>query len=115
MIHILKNIKNNILCGAECRGRLVARRELMALSDRRLDDLGFDRALLEKGIEYWPWRKENTEAVINNGCENGLLKAVDELEHYSDVELADLGMSRYNIRNAVLFGRPGLEDTVDAK
>lgn len=32
-------------------------------------------------------------------------QAINELESYSDRELAELGISRFNIKDAVLFGR----------
>ncbi len=37
------------------------------------------------------------------------LDAIAELETYSDHQLDDLGLSRFNIREAVLFGRPNLD------
>ena len=37
------------------------------------------------------------------------LNAIAELETYSDQQLDDLGLSRFNIREAVLFGRPNLD------
>ncbi|MDO6460036.1 DUF1127 domain-containing protein [Granulosicoccaceae sp. 1_MG-2023] len=42
----------------ETVGRERARRELLNLSDRYLEDLGFSRALLQEGAEAWPWRTE---------------------------------------------------------
>lgn len=40
----------------ETVGRERARRELLNLNDRYLEDLGFSRELLEEGVNAWPWR-----------------------------------------------------------
>lgn len=92
--------------------RRSTRRELLAMSDRRLEDLGFSRSLLDEGLGAWPWREE---ALLEDGFrparrEQAERRAIRELEQYSDRELADLGLSRVGIVEAVRHGRAGVEE-----
>lgn len=36
--------------------RAKCRRQLLDLSERTLEDIGYSRALLEQGVGSWPWR-----------------------------------------------------------
>ena len=94
------------------RSRL--RQRLLRMDEHRLDDIGYSRALLEDGVRAWPWR-----APVDSMASLGRLdmarmfrptdheRAVAELKAYSDAELADLGLSRGIIEDAVRNGRPG--------
>jgi uncharacterized protein YjiS (DUF1127 family) len=94
------------------RSRL--RKKLLKMDARRLDDIGYSRALLEDGVRAWPWRAPiDTIAALGrlNFSEafrrSDYAKAVAELNAYSDAELSDLGLTRGTIEHAVRNGRPG--------
>ena len=59
------------------------------------------------------WRIENATAV--SPTLESLVTSeqvhVNELQSYSDADLADLGISRGTIRDSVRNGRPGIERT----
>ena len=101
----------NILTWIE-RSRL--RKALLRLDERRLNDIGYSRTLLEAGMRYWPWRTP-TDPTGGLGRfrfetgprEPGIADAVAELKAYSDAELADLDLTRGTIEHAVRHGRPG--------
>lgn len=46
--------------GVERYGQHRVRNELLAMSDRQLTDIGYSRDLLRKGVDFWPWRLEQT-------------------------------------------------------
>jgi uncharacterized protein YjiS (DUF1127 family) len=84
------------------------RKLLLRLDDRTLNDISISRELLEQGVRSWPWRLPDDSILVATAA-NGIRTAVKELETYSDAELADLGISRGSIQDAVLYGRPGIE------
>jgi uncharacterized protein YjiS (DUF1127 family) len=93
------------------RSRL--RQRLLRMDERRLDDIGYSRALLEDGMRAWPWRLP-VDSIAGLGRFEldpfrgpSHAKAVAELQAYSDAELSDLGLSRGTIEHAVRNGRPG--------
>jgi uncharacterized protein YjiS (DUF1127 family) len=43
--------------------RAKSRRQLLDLSERTLEDIGYSRALLEQGVGSWPWRIAEGEAM----------------------------------------------------
>ena len=92
-------------------GRKRALEFLLNSSDRVLEDAGFSRVLLEKGVQAWPWRAEqidvNLQPAMFDASAND--KAVQELRAYSEKELHDLGISRGSIEDVVHHGRPGIE------
>ena len=96
-------------------GRSRARAALLAQSDRLLADSGFSRELLERGNGAWPWRVADTTqsgarvASVAAAEDATRARAVAELKAMSDAELADLGLSRAGIVDAVRHGRPGVE------
>jgi len=89
------------------------RQRLLRMDDRRLEDIGYSRALLEDGVRAWPWRLPVDSIAGLGRFELGAFrgvsyaKAVAELQAYSDAELSDLGLSRGTIEHAVRNGRPG--------
>ena len=95
-------------------GRSRLRQKLLKMDERRLDDIGYSRALLEDGVRAWPWRTP-IDTIARLGRLNfsdafrrsDYAKAVAELKAYSDAELSDLGLSRGIIEEAVRNGRPG--------
>ena len=93
------------------RSRL--RQRLLRMDERRLEDIGYSRGLLEDGVRAWPWRLPVDSIARLGRFELGAsrgpnyAKAVAELQAYSDAELADLGLSRGTIEHAVRNGRPG--------
>src|SRR5215467_9099857 len=93
------------------RSRL--RQRLLRMDDRRLEDIGYSRALLEDGVRAWPWRLPVDSVAGLGRFELGLFRgpsfarAVAELRAYSDAELNDLGLTRGTIEHAVRNGRPG--------
>ena len=95
--------------------------ELVGLSNRQIDDMGYSRDLLDRGIGGWPWR-EGQPAVPNVATvaapvpppvagkplsRREIARAIAELQRFSDADLADLGLHRSEIANAVRHGRPG--------
>ena len=94
------------------RSRL--RQRLLRMDERRLDDIGYSRALLEEGVRAWPWRLPvDSFAALgrfdlsSDARRADYAKAVAELRAYSDAELNDLGLTRGTIEDAVRDGRPG--------
>ena len=134
---IFASIKNSFFFSMERRGRRVAQQELMKLSDRQLEDFGISRYLLIEGISAWPWKTENDVEAAFSRVKNtsssdiavdglkqvpGVMqdvaathkrteikKAINELNAYSDRELAELGVTRNGIEEAVRFGRQNIE------
>jgi len=86
------------------------RKLLLQLDDRTLTDINISRELLEQGVKAWPWRLHE-DSVRVAAAANEIRTAVKELQNYSDAELADLGISRGSIQDAVLHGRPGIEQS----
>jgi len=88
------------------------RKLLLALDDRTLADISISRELLEEGVRAWPWTIPSDSAYVAVTA-SSLRSAVRELESYSDAELADLGISRGGIKDAVMHGRPGIDQPVN--
>lgn len=64
---IFTTIKNWIIESQKKAGYSSARKQLLKLSDRQLDDLGFSRELLMRGVSAYPWREEEiTHAMADN-------------------------------------------------
>lgn len=105
MSTFIRNVVDGLANFFELTGRARLRRELLQYSNRTLEDMGFSRELLEAGIEAWPWRT-GLQAPVT-GAE--YRQAVKELSAYSDAELADLGLSRPEIKYAVRYGRIGID------
>ncbi len=120
---IFNTIKEKFLRSAEMSGRIRARRELLNMSDRQLADFGFSKAQLLEGVSAWPWRTDTTTEVTAplSFAKVGTIKhdkravkeAITELSAYSDRELAELGVVRHSIEEAVRFGRPAVEGVFD--
>jgi uncharacterized protein YjiS (DUF1127 family) len=107
-----KNLKNTLSSAIESYGRHKTLNYLNTLSDRTLDDLGFSRALLSQGVEGWPWRTEEFRSPTSKAQDASAIEAaIKELTAYNDAELADLGISRGQIRDAVTKGRAGIDNT----
>jgi hypothetical protein len=68
--------------------------------------------LLDAGVSAWPWRIDADDHAVRLAASR-VKAAVRELESYSDNELADLGISRGAIKDAVLHGRPGVDAPVN--
>ena len=86
---------------------------LQNMSDRQLIDCGFSPYLVSEGLKGWPWRTESW--TQESSSDEGLLsieqRHVEQLQNYSDSELADLGIRRGTIKDCVRNGRPGIERT----
>ena len=107
-----KTIKNALSSSIEAYGRRKTLNYLNTLSERTLDDLGFSRTLLSQGVEGWPWRTEVISGPTTNAQDTSAIEAaIRELTAYNDAELADLGISRGEIREAVMNGRAGVDNT----
>ena len=96
-------------------GQYLARRRdrklLLRLDDRTLADINISRELLDAGVTSWPWNPAADERGIRFAA--SIRDAVSELESYTDHELADLGISRGAILDAVIHGRPGIDMPVN--
>lgn len=81
---------------------------LLKLSDRALKDINVSREELMRGTKGWPWLlpADDWSQPFRFA---GIAKVADELAAYSDVDLADIGVARGEIPEAVVFGRPGIE------
>ena len=111
MKSVIGKMYKGFVQGLELAGRERLRKELLGYSERRLEDMGFSSSKLMEGLSAWPWRIE--EVVVTNNVTSIAqvnAKAIQELELYSDRELADLGISRSGIYDAVMNGRPGTTD-----
>ena len=126
----LDRIVNSVEKSFVNAGRTRARLDLLKRSERVLADGGFSRELLEQGNQAWPWRIDGslpTSSTPYIHAPAGLrtpvpamqqryasnAKAVADLNAYSDAELADLGIARTGIVEAVHCGRPGLDKAVN--
>ena len=86
---------------------------LESMSERQLIDCGFSPMLVSQGLKAWPWRIDSItpdssvlDSLLNTDEQN-----VDQLNRYSDAELADLGIRRGMIKDAVRNGRTGIDNT----
>ena len=126
----LDRIVNSVEKSFVNAGRTRARLDLLKRSERVLADGGFSRDLLEQGNQAWPWRIDGSvptpstqylfapaglrtpvPAMQQRFASNA--KAVADLNAYSDAELADLGLARAGIVDAVHEGRPGMNEAVN--
>ncbi len=102
-----KSLFSAVVSSQEMRGRRLVREELLAMPERRLQDLGFDRASLIAGVKGWPWRAEDDGFVVPETESQPVLtrrelrRAERELSAMSDRELFELGIARTDIRAAV--------------
>ncbi len=122
---IFNNIKEAFVKASAHNGKVRARQELLRMSDRQLEDFGFSKALLLDGVKAWPWR---TDADYSDDLQAGFAaaaakpvqnsrvvnQAINELSAYSDRELAELGVTRYGIEEAVRYGRPAVEGVFES-
>lgn len=98
------------------KGRIEARKILLTQGDSTLSDIGIDRTELEGGIKNWPWDGSATvtakaQAVAKQDRKT-IKKAVHELSTLSDRQLQDMGIYRGMIADAVVNGRPGIDNDV---
>jgi len=85
---------------------------LQAMPAEQLIDSGFSPTLIREGVSAWPWREDNQTEMLSE-IEYRLAeeqRCVTELQSYSNSELADLGLYRGSIREAVRYGRPGIDN-----
>lgn len=122
---IFNNIKEAFVKVSVRNGKARARQELLRMSDRQLEDFGFSKALLLDGVSAWPWRTETdsgnalnavvaTAAAKPQQPRRVVNQAINELSAYSDRELAELGVTRYGIEEAVRYGRPAVEGVFES-
>ena len=105
-----KKLTSSIFHALELAGRAKTLGHLEGLSDRTLEDLGFSRTLMSQGVSAWPWKNDqlvNDQETFTDS--NEINAAVEELQAYNDRDLADLGVSRGQIREAVIHGRKGID------
>lgn len=110
MMEMLRKILARIERAQMIRARYEIRRQLLAMSDRSLADIGVSRELLERGI--WPWPEQPAVERVRAQRQPTLAQrrqAIRELRSLSDRELDDLGLSRTGIVDAVNHGRPGID------
>ena len=107
---MITQIKNFLEVTLRNYGRNRLRSQLLSSSDRVLEDMGFSRELLLKGVSAWSWRVdgEHNEAKVYSifsEHEKGIRQAIHELESYTDRELSDIGIVRCDIETVVRNGR----------
>lgn len=115
---IFTRFRKSFFQAAERAGKARAHQQLLRMSDWQLEEYGFSKALLLDGVKSWPWRTstgagELAEAVASESIDSqsaqsrsSINQAINELSNYSDRELAELGITRHGIEEAVLHGRP---------
>jgi uncharacterized protein YjiS (DUF1127 family) len=131
MSSIFSSVKAAFANAAMRSSKSRLRLQLLGMSDRQLQDFGFSRDSLQEGISAWPWRLDGvadavaagtslhaeglavapvlTQIVPVKASRKSIRKAVNELNSYSDRELAELGVSRQSIKEVVRYGRPAVE------
>ncbi len=85
---------------------------LLSIDDRLLEDAGFSRDLLLKGVKAWPWKTEEylqNQELVKSYSQNDLDTAASTLRGFSDKDLRDLGIGRGEIRHVVQHGRQGYD------
>jgi len=87
------------------RGRVEARRILLAQDEKTLHDIGISRDELLGGVKNWPWDGTATSRAQDKQRGVTQLKAIRQLRSFSDRELQDLGINRGMITDAVINGR----------
>ena len=123
---IFTNIKKAFVAASVHNGKVRARQELLRMSDRQLADFGFSRELLLDGVSAWPWRVDadnlvaapmsvDGSAVKPSHARQEIKQAINELSSYSDRELAELGVTRHGIEEAVRYGRPAVEGVFESR
>lgn len=114
MKQFLSNFGRRFSDALERSARERARLELLRLDSRLLDDAGLSRTLLHEGIGSWPWRIEDEQAALEATASKKRLakeqkQAIRELYAMSDAELADLAITRGDIKRVVREGRRDLD------
>ncbi len=61
MLKLLTRISERYNCYMNHVSRIKAHEVLLRSSDRMLEDAGFSRELLDKGVAAWPWRQADGE------------------------------------------------------
>ena len=112
---ILDNLLHGFNSYMKYMGRARAREALLRSSDRMLEDAGFSRELLESGVKAWPWHMPALALSPLDFKQDRNVAAIRELQTYSDKELNDLAISRNSIREAVMFGRDGIDNNSERK
>jgi uncharacterized protein YjiS (DUF1127 family) len=67
---IFTKIKNKIIEAQKIAGYSRTAKELLKLSDRQLEDIGFSRALLMRGVSAYPWREQEITHVMTDNVTN---------------------------------------------
>lgn len=84
---------------------------IQGYTDDQITGFGLSPELVGKGISAWPWRDDQDVSGLtvlqNSIAEEQRSRAV--LRGYTDLELADLGLSRGTIDYCVRHGRPGID------
>ncbi|MFT6878747.1 MAG: hypothetical protein ACI9XK_002746 [Granulosicoccus sp.] len=131
MNNIFTSLKESFVNAAMRHSKSRLRLQLLGMSDRQLLDFGFSRESLYEGISAWPWRLDGVADAVAAGTSlqtegltvapevtqiapakisrKSIRKAVNELNSYSDRELAELGVNRQSIKEVVRYGRPAIE------
>lgn len=124
-MNVFTALKESFIRASLHYGKLRTRQYLLNMNDSLLQDAGFSRHLLLQGVDAWPWRTEteqspefklitSVEKVVPVEFGKRTVKqAIRELNTYSDRELAELGVTRHGIEEAVRYGRPNIEGGVD--
>lgn len=110
MTTIFNTVRQSVHNALVRSGRARARTELLRLSERTLQDAGFSRALLESGVDAWPWRIADDRVMLAEHTAARRARAAEqELQRFSDAELDDLAIARADIPRAVREGRAGID------
>jgi uncharacterized protein YjiS (DUF1127 family) len=104
MITISK-VTNSVGRFFESMGKARVNSWLLRMGPEWVENNGYSYEALRGGISKWPWRRA-PEKVAE---EKELKRIIRELKSYNDRELADIGIPRSGIEDAVRHGRPGYE------
>lgn len=74
---MIKNVLKKIAAVFEVSARARVARELLALSDKQLMDLGFSRAKLRQGVSAHPWKMDAPVFITSVAPAKAMADTVD--------------------------------------
>ncbi|PWQ94576.1 DUF1127 domain-containing protein [Leucothrix arctica] len=105
----LSKLSSAVMTAFELSGRSKTLSYLNSLGDSQLEDLGFSRELMNQGLAAFPWKAQDFDNLATltetRATSQEIKEAIAELQAYNDRDLADIGIARYEIEDAVINGR----------
>ena len=105
----LSKLSNSIVTAFELSGRAKTLSHLNTMSNSQLEDLGFSRELMAQGISAFPWKAQDFNSMPTltetRATSKEIKDSIKELQALNNRDLADIGISRYEIEEVVINGR----------